>query len=92
MLNCTCTTLLPAHGRQISEVVHLICKANLEAFSRRSLEEREKVAHDSQALEVRRMLDLKMSDMEAIDRGAVKDEALKHLNGREATVWASTLR
>lgn len=73
-------------------MLRLICEANLEAFSRHSLEERGRAARDSQAVKVRRMLDLKMSDMEAVDRGAIKDEALKHLNEREATVWASTLR
>ena len=38
------------------------------------------------------MLDLKMSDMEALDRGAINGKALQYLNAREATVWASNLR
>lgn len=92
MSNCVRVARLSAHGRQISEVLRLICEANLEAFSRHSLKERARAVRDSQAAEIRRMLDLKMSDMEAVDRGASKDETLKRLNVREATLWAGTLR
>ncbi|CAM9128819.1 unnamed protein product [Ectocarpus fasciculatus] len=78
--------------RQVSELLHLISEANLDAFSRHSLEDRAKAAQNLQAAEVRRMLDLKLSHAAAVKRGACKDEGLKHLNEREATAWAAKLR
>eukprot|EP00903_Cladosiphon_okamuranus_P013821 g12863.t1 len=78
--------------RQVSELLRLICEANLDAFSRHSLEDRAKVAYDTQAAEVRRILDLKLSDSNAVKAGAVKDEGLKRLNEREAKTWAAQLR
>lgn len=38
------------------------------------------------------MLDLKLSDIAAVKAGAVKDEALKSLNEREANARAAQLR
>lgn len=45
-----------------------------------------------QAAEVRRMLDLKLSNAAAAKTGAGKDEDLKRLNQREATAQAAKLR
>eukprot|EP00904_Undaria_pinnatifida_P012820 jgi/Undpi1/8669/HiC_scaffold_25.g11134.m1 len=78
--------------RQVSELLQFICEANLNAFSRHSLEERERTRRDIQAAEVRRTLDLKLSNASAVKAGSGKDVALKRSNEREATAWASTLK
>jgi len=44
------------------------------------------------AAEVRRILDLKLSDIAAVKAGASKDEGLKRLNEREAKSEAVKLR
>lgn len=38
------------------------------------------------------MLDLKLSNADAVKAGSSKDVALKHLNEREAADWAATLK
>ena len=48
--------------------------------------------NNSQAAEVRRMLDLKLSNASAVKAGSTKDRALTRLNEREATDWAATLK
>ncbi|CAM9548813.1 unnamed protein product, partial [Pylaiella littoralis] len=77
--------------RQVSELLRFICEANLDAFSRHSLEDRAKAIHDTQASRLR-LLDLKLSDATAVKAGARKDEELKLLNEREATARAAKLR
>ncbi|CAM9637882.1 unnamed protein product [Ascophyllum nodosum] len=81
--------------RQVCELLRFIVEANLDSFSRHSLEEREKAAHSTQAkpsAELRRMLDLKLSYKAAVENGAAIDEELKRLSERRTRTWASTLR
>ncbi|CBN75311.1 C2H2 zinc finger protein [Ectocarpus siliculosus] len=78
--------------RQVSELLRLISEANLDAFSRHSLEDRAMAAQNLQVVDVRRMLDLKLSHSAAVNSGACKDEGLKRLNEREATAWAAKLK
>lgn len=46
----------------------------------------------AQAAEVRRILDLRLSDIAAVKAGASKDEGLRRLNEREAKAEAARLR
>ncbi|CAM9173603.1 unnamed protein product, partial [Hapterophycus canaliculatus] len=78
--------------QQVSEVLRLICEANLDAFSRHSLDGRAEAARETQVPEVRRVLDLNLSNIAATKSGAGKDENLRRLNEREATAQAAKLR
>lgn len=69
---------------KVAEVLRLICEANLDSFSHTTLEKRSQAAKDAQAAEVRRLLDVKLSNQAAVRDGASKDEMLKRLNVREA--------
>ncbi|CAM9562938.1 unnamed protein product [Sphacelaria rigidula] len=78
--------------RQVSQLLRLICEANLAAFSRHTLEARTRAAQDNQAAEIRRMLDLKLSDQNAVRVGTSKDHVMKLLNVREAEANCRLLR
>lgn len=77
---------------QVAELLRLICAADLEAKSRRSLEERAEKERSAQAARVRYLLDLKMADEVAVREGMMNDERLRKLNIKTAEKWANKLR
>lgn len=72
--------------------MRFICEANLAASSRATLEARANAANDAHTTSIRRTLNLKLWDQNAVRVGARKDQCLKLLNVREAEENARMLR
>ncbi|CAM9415934.1 unnamed protein product, partial [Choristocarpus tenellus] len=78
--------------KDVSELLHLVCSANLSAFGRRTLERRRAESQEIQAKKEREMEALRRADEEAVKHGARIDLTLRELNVRESKQWSEKLR